>query len=1219
GKTTNTATINGNFTFNASSTNSGTVNGNAILNASSTNTGTITGTATFNMYTASSGAVTFSDTTAFVGTGYVTGNIYDSTSTQITSWIFNASSTNTGILKGNAVFNNTSSNIVTGTVQGNAIFNDTSTNLGTVTGNSDVYSPVTRPLGGTTDGQIIYHDYAGLYFNDSAIGHGVVGKWDDINNWWTNASSTVHSPVIPTAGDNAVILSGNIGTSSITATVNTITFQGTTNNGIDIYLTSTSTDAALFNASSTNTGTIHGNATFTGPDSDTSGTVTGYITRQYNAEVFVVLRDFTHNGGLWIVQAINGASVDLSGATYSLINNAFQALNNGFFSAWNSLIGGGASGNPNLVITSPTAGTNIKWKPVVSWDTSTLCQYKIDSGSYTSVICANNGSDIPKPSATSHIIFFKSTNGNNITEKSVSFTYDNTQPIDTDCTQPLDEATRPYYYLTANVGNCTITASTTLRGDDGLGHFYTMGNITGSSTNVSFINLTATGTISSFNDITVASSTLSGSIDVIGTFESDTLSRFGNTTIESGGAVNSGTFVGTLLNKSGGTIRNGTTSPVTVALSTTNNSVITGGFIFNATSTNTGTVTGTTTLNGTSINQNIINGNVTINDSALNSGTINGDLTFGGLLSAYDAVTFSGSTSFLGTNIVSGNIKDYQGNIITKWIFNDSSANTGSTKGDSFFNGTSTNAGTVSGNAFFNDSSINAGTVTGNADVYYSVTVPLANAISVAGSITYHSYPNSDSFQNISGDNSWSNLSNWFTDTTFSIPLGRTPMTNENIVLFASTTLPTDMTNNIFIAVSNTTLNGTGHTINGNISGDGAYGGHNAYNFNLSNITVTGTTSAIGGNGVPGLDGGKGGIIMIDTASTWVVSVNGGDPQQNGGDAGSATITNSFAVIDGTPITAIGGDSTGCGYGGSGGNISLIDSSGYVLITDTGADQTVIGPGLCAAPPTGSHGSHGTTVISGTYHAQQSPQQTTATVPATRSSSVSPLYESLLNSLTLPVNLLKPLKLVTLPVFGTTGAKGTFSFIAPITNFLFTPISFTLTPEIKSLLATHNISSTQDLISLRTKPLAVPVPPPAGLFIISTPNISVKTSLQKTTASTSTIIKTTLSSDSTHNLLQLVRVLPNTKLTITLAGATTGKWNGQTITFTNGSATITVPKKVGRYYLTTTNSSVPLAIEVKITKEVIVSTPAPVSTNPIVNIITNITNWFGGWFNSWFK
>ena len=566
GKTTNNSIINGNFIFNASSTNSGTVNGNAILNASSTNVGTITGTATFNMYTASGGAVTFSDTTAFAGTGYVTGNIYDSTSAQITSWIFNASSTNSGILKGNAIFNNTSSNTISGTVQGNAIFNDTSRNLGIVTGNSDVYSPVTRPLGGTTNGQVIYYGYAGLYFNDSALGHGVTGKWNDINNWWTDVASTIHSPIIPTAGDDVIILSGNITTSSITAIANTATFQGTSNNGINLYLSSTSTSASLFNASSTNSGTIHGNATFTGPDTDSSGTVTGYITRQYNAGTYVVLRDFTHNGVHWIVQAINGASVNLSGATYSLITNTFQALNNGFFSAWNSLISAGASGNPNLVIISPTSGTNIKWKPIISWGTNNLCQYKIDGGNYISVVCSNNGSDITRPSAnTSHTIFFKSTDSNNnITEKSVLFTYDNTQPIDTDCSVPLDESTHTYYYLISNVGNCMVTASTTLRGDDGAGHFYTVGNITGSSTNISLQNITATGTVSAFNNINISSSTLSGAIIVNGNLNGDTKSKLGSTTIQSGGTISSGVFVGILTINSGGVINNSTTTAVTV-------------------------------------------------------------------------------------------------------------------------------------------------------------------------------------------------------------------------------------------------------------------------------------------------------------------------------------------------------------------------------------------------------------------------------------------------------------------------------------------------------------------------------------------------------------------------------------------------------------------------------------------------------------------------------
>ena len=151
-------------------------------------------------------------------------------------------------------------------------------------------------------------------------------------------------------------------------------------------------------------------------------------------------------------------------------------------------------------------------------------------------------------------------------------------------------------------------------------------------------------------------------------------------------------------------------------------------------------------------------------------------------------------------------------------------------------------------------------------------------------------------------------------------------------------------------------INGASHTITGNVSGNGAYGGGNAYNFNLSNITVTGTTSAVGGDGITS-DGGVGGTINIDSASTGGVVVNGGDPLQNGGNAGTSTVTNSIAIVDGTKILAVGGASSGCGFGGNGGNISLIDSSGYILVTALGLDATstcvVIPP-----PPTSRTGGY---------------------------------------------------------------------------------------------------------------------------------------------------------------------------------------------------------------------------------------------------------------------
>lgn len=1207
GKTTNNTIINGDFIFNASSTNSGTVNGNAILNSSSTNSGTITGTARFNMYTAVGGAVTFASTTNFSGTGYVNGNLYDSTNAQITSWIFNASSTNIGILKGNAVFNNTSSNIISGTVQGNATFNNTSTNLGIVTGNSEVYAPVVRPLGGTTNGQVTYHNYAGLYFNDTAAGHGTTGKWDDILNWWTDAAFTIHSPIIPTSGDD-VLIYGNLTNTSATAFVRTATFQNNSDNGITVIVSSTSTDAALFNASSTNSGTIIGNATFAGPDTENTGTVTGYITRQYNAGVFVVVRDFTHNGVHWIVQAINGASVDLSGATYSFITNTFQTLNNGFFSAWNSLINGGAQANPELIITTPTSGTNIKWQPVVSWGTNVLCQYKIDGGVYTSVLCSNNGSDIPRPSAnTAHTIFFRSTDAhNNITEKSVLFTYDNTQPVDTDCATALDESSRAYYYLTSNVGNCVATASTTLRGDDGAGHYYTVGSLTGSSTNIVLENISATGTVSGFNNITVSSSTLSGVVTVNGILTSDTKSSFGNTTVQSGGVINSGNFVGNLINDVGGSIVNSTTTPVTVALNTTNNGNISGGFIFNFNSTNAGTVTGTSTFNGTSVNTGTVNGNVVLNNSATNAGIINGDLFFGSLSAINGAVTFSGSTDFSGTNTnntngVSGNIYDHAGNLITRWIFNNSSRNIGSLKGKAFFNDTSANLGKVFGDAHFSDSSTNvAGIIDGNVYAYNSVTSAFTGTVTDGHSVTYYSYPNGRAFNNVAGDYSWNNLANWFTDTTFEISLGRTPTSGENIVLFASTTLPSNLTNDIFFGVSSSTLDGAEHTLNGNISGNGAYGGEDAYNFNLINITVTGTTTAIGGDGTPTIDGGKGGIINIATSSTGVVTVNGGDPQQNGGDAGEVTITNSYAVQENTPLLAVGGDSSGCGYGGNGGNISLYDSSGYLLITDMGADANI----NCEVPPTPpTHRTSGQVFTQGTYISPSARAAAAAAANPTHSiggilrnifnKNIKPIIFSLIPNFNLFDGNFKPkavgntvvpypfqnfrippvLSLVTLPK----------NFEPDFYRFLFAPVTNTFgaaQSKFQNFFNLLGIKTEQELASLTIKPVVIRTDSETenlpGHFII-------KTSDQK-------IVTYVIYDPSQGGLSELVKVSPNQPLSIAViptiqsSDIVTAPYLDKTIYFTKDqfklSTQIITPNVAGKYVLKTSVSPVSLIIEV---------------------------------------
>ena len=1193
GKITNNSVINSTlttFTLNTSSINTGTINGNALFNTSSINTGTINGNATFNSFTAIDGSVSFDDSTAFVGIGYVSGNVYDSLGNNINTWVFNASSTNTGILKGNAIFNDTSINTVSAIVQGNAIFNNSSRNLGVVTGNSDAYSPVIRPLTGITNGQVIYHNYAGLYFNDTALGHGVVGKWDDMNNWWIDVASTIHAPVLPTSGDDVIILFGNINSSSITAFVKTIIFQNSTNNSITIILASTSTDAALFNTSSTNTGTIIGNATFSGPDTNNTGTVTGYITRKYDAGTYTVLTDFTHNGVHWIIEAVNGATVNLVNATYSLTTNIFKAFNNAVF-VWNDLIGGGA---PDLSIVSPTAGTNIKWKPNISWGTSVLCQYKIDGGNYTSVNCSKKGSDIVRPSAGLHTIFFRSSDGKNITEKTIILTYDNTQPIDTDCSTPLDENTRPYYYLTSNVTNCSITASTTLRGDDnGGGHFYTIENITGSGTNIILQNITATGIVSGFNNINISSSTLSGSISVAGILTADNVSVLNNATINNDATVLSGRFIGDVVNN--GIITNSTTTPVTILGSLTNNGTINNGFIFNSTSTNNGTVNGTTTLNNNSLNQ----------------GIINGDLIFNTLTSISNAVTFSNNINFLGTGNVSGNIFDNRGVIINSWIFRDLSTNIGLIKGEVFFNDSSTNAGTVSGNAHFSDSSTNAGVITGNADKYNSALISSVLTGTVNGNITYHSYVNSPSFRNISGDNNWNNLSNWFAfAATTSIPLGRLPQNNENIVLFASTTLIGDLVNDIYIAFSSTTLNGANHRVTGNIYGDGAYGGFDAYNFDLENIIVTGTTTAIGGDGNPNVDGGNGGNVNVKNSSTGPIVVNGGDPLHNGGDAGTITVINTIAVAPNTPIMSIGGNSVGCGFGGSGGNVSLIDSSDYVLITAAGADATttVAQGGGCVNPPVGRSGGTGQVSIVGKYNTVTNNTNIANknTIPAYYSSTILKIKPKNILDRIIPIIdfgiKISPFKLKTLPIFGD-GTNGTFTFTKGLMNLISTPIPKDVLNNFKSspnLLSSLNIKNMNDLFALRYKSSLIKNTKVKGLF---------------TSYSISSLIpiNSYVSFETKNTLTQSIKVKPNQKLIITVlpmndSGIFDGKFDNKDINFVNNKINITTPSRGGTYRLST--SATPIILKIQVIGSNEITYIEDQTTNVLIKVINWVKNLF---------
>jgi hypothetical protein len=761
-----------------------------------------------------------------------------------------------GVIFGGTAYNSTK-------IVGNATFNGTSYNAGEITGNAifSAASNGTFSLSGT------------MKWDGTIAGTIKGGDTLDITNLLFNNSSSNETTI-----------------------------------GNTIY--------AVFNDSASNNGTIDGNATFNNTGLFTMGTVNGTTTMS------------------GLSQTLNGVN-----NVVNLVKNIATVIRDTLFITSGSILnisGGttiqGYDANNLLTIQSTIPGIQAS---LGINGTSTLNYLRIRD-------INNTGANI---NLSTNTVF---NDGGN-----TGFTFDGSKAMvpREGMTSSYLNGTDPIFPGTINsCGNLYFAGTYTLGGNvvgscnigvpgviiNGAGHALT-GDITANEYGVTLSNITVTGVVSTtgagVGTITINNaSNLTGSLTITGFLAGDGSSSVASTTIDGNGVVAtssvsfvgevknngiiySGNFVGNLTNN--GTIENSTTSPVIALGNTLNNGVINGGFVLNSNSTNHGTINGNVVLNDNSINSGTVNGTVSVYDSSLNTGIVTGDLILNSISSASGVVSFGTTTNFLGTGRVMGAVRDQASTTITKWIFNGGSTNSGYTKGMTFFNGTSTNSGTILGHSYFNNSSINTGTITGDADVYYFVTTPLGGT--VTGTTTYYSYPNTKTFNNSAGDGMWNNSLNWFTDTTLQTNLGGLPASGEAVVLFSSTTLLSNVNNDVYIGANNITIDGvSGKNIGGFISGNGAYDGGNAFNFNLFNLTVTGTTSANGADNSNGV-GGKGGNINISASITANVIANGGYGTLGSGDGGTITVTNPITT-GATNGASTGGASNGRSSGTSGGS-----------------------------------------------------------------------------------------------------------------------------------------------------------------------------------------------------------------------------------------------------------------------------------------------------------
>ena len=475
----------------------------------------------------------------------------------------------TGGITGNVIFNNTSSN--PGTVSGNATFNDTSSNEGTVSGNATWSgSAFTNFSTGTVSGTKTFSNASPVVFTTNGS-----------NNWTYNSSSW-----------------------NFTATP-TWLFDGSSSN------VGTLAGDATFNDTSSNRGTVSGNATFNGSSYNVCilGSVTGTAT--YNGLSGPVSPDYYILGectdmtiignGFWNGHAYYLGALHPNGNnTYHYyLNDVETTLNyegNGY---WNSQY------YVNGIVFEPTLHI---FTGVVDGDWNNLGNWKPDA-------------NLPLlaerlPLSTENVALWASVTTNGGSEPTVTNLLTGTSG------------------QTFNI-NLTVLGTATFANDS-----INNGTITG---NAIFNNTSSNpGTVSgnaTFNETSSNGGTVSGNA----TWSSAAFTNFVLGTVSGTKTFSSATSVVFTTNGSNNWTYNSSSWTFATPGPT---------WIFEGSSSNIGTLAGDATFNDSSNNNFIVSGNATFNGSSSNVGamaTVSGNATFNGSSNQLGTVTGTITCNTYGT------------------------------------------------------------------------------------------------------------------------------------------------------------------------------------------------------------------------------------------------------------------------------------------------------------------------------------------------------------------------------------------------------------------------------------------------------------------------------------------------------------------------------------------------------------------------------------------
>ena len=813
------------------------------------------------------------------------------------------------------------------------------------------------------------------------------------------------------------------------------------------------------------------------------------------------------------------------------------------------------------MINSPVAGDNAKWVPSINWDSATVCEYSYDNfatdpdGASPALDCTKGGSDLPRPNSTdangnfiSYNLTLRGINNNptpGVSEKTISFTYNNTVPTYTTCgADKLDESTRSYYYLNGPViGDCIITADNIeFRGAEATSSsgYSISGNIIATTTtaglNINIKNMTVGGTIYS-NATTNGSS--AGNI-IISRSTVAVISANGLTT-GSGGSIDIATSTASSITSTGlhggsVTLTNSTSTDIT----TNGGTGGTGGNI-TVTRSNAGNLSSNgTLLAGDVIVTNSMTGNI--------SDTVSSNLTYS---RSYISITSSTIGNLLANSHISSRIN------ISSSTAGTISANGDGTSGSSAADITILNS-TVS------TISANGGT-NGNGG-------PISIATSTTGYLSSTGY----AAGNITVANSTVNGAVTATGNNHS---GNINITHSTVTSAVSSS----GTGNLGVSAGSVTVsNSTVSTIsaNGSPSTSSSVDGGNGGTINIA----TSTTAAISANGANSLkNGGNGGTINITyslaSASSTPITSNGGSSSSCGTGGSGGIITFTSSSDDYNPITS---------NGGAGNNSTCSGSSKPGGVSHP---PVVIGhaPGWTPPPPPPTPTPTVPPGGGGGYSGVPFVFRTPLIIPV---ATVNPL-----NLISLPI----------FGDVTATSSKNIFSFQPLFSNFLFTPLSKSFNgikgyPQMSKYLASVGLSTSQDLLTLKNKSLPLPLPAknadiPDGLLMLS----SNGTSIPLNAVYDSKLI---LAEQATVNATSSITVsmYPTTKgiVTVTFNGT---KYTLKKVGKTSLLSTTIVTPSPGTYTLTATGAPLPLVLNVVSPKPVTPVTPDKVKNQSVWSVL----------------